>query len=53
MREHPRWIMDPDAPVEYQGVEAIHCRISDAASPASVSFFVARRDLRLLSALDG
>jgi hypothetical protein len=48
LREHPRWVMEPDTLVEHQGVEAIRSRLSDVASSARLTLFVARHDLRLL-----
>lgn len=52
LREHPRWIMEPDTLVEHQGITAIRCRVSDVAGSARLTFLIAQHDLRILSVLN-
>jgi len=49
IERHPRWLNEPDAPIEYQGQPAILFRLSHHTSAARLDVIVHRETLSLLA----
>ncbi len=49
IQTHPRWLIEPDQPIEHSGVAALSCCLSDAASGKRLTAVVDPQRLRVLS----
>jgi RNA polymerase sigma-70 factor (ECF subfamily) len=49
IQRHPRWLSEPDVPVEYEGQPAIHFRLSDCMSAAKMDVIAHRETLQSLA----
>lgn len=48
IQTHPRWVIEPDHPVEHDGVEALSCGLSDATSGKRLTALVDPQRVRVL-----
>ena len=51
IQQHPRWLNEPDAPIEYQGQPAILFHLADHTSAARLDVIVHRETLSILAIL--
>lgn len=49
MRDHPRWVSEPELLVEYAGIPALRLQMADATSAARLTVLADRQTLRILT----